>query len=125
MGGLRVAFAPGRGGDVETISPAERGRGGRLRRGTARVAVEDPTAALETPLARITGGAGTAYRVQVGADATTRLTALRGDLQASLTGGRAVRVGTGQEAVFLPGGGVRVTAGVADAEDLAWLERNR
>ena len=124
-GGLRVSLAPG--GEVEGkgFQPGGDRRGIWLRAGTMRVAVLDSTALLETPLVRVTGEAGAAYRVRVGT--TTRLTALRGALQALPVEGKGgvTRIAAGLEVVFSPGGTVQVLTANLDAEDLAWLEKNR
>jgi ferric-dicitrate binding protein FerR (iron transport regulator) len=95
--------------------------------GTVRVVVLDMAATLETPRVRVTGEAGAAYRVRVEIDGTTRLTALRGALNASPSSGKggATRIEKGLEAVFSPGGSVQVLNADPDAEDLAWLEKNR
>ncbi len=125
--GLRISLPPGEEVSGEGLQPGG-GRGGvRLRAGTLRVVALDSTAALETPLVRVTGGAGAAYRVRVGPDATTRLTALRGTLRALPADGKGggTRIEAGLEAVFLPGGTVQVLAASPDAKDLAWLEENR
>ena len=125
--GLRVSFPPGEEVSGEGLQPGS-GRGEvRLRAGTLRVVALDSTAALETPLVRVTGEAGAAYRVRVGLDATTRLTALRGTLLALPADGKGggTRIEEGLEAVFSPGGAVQVLTASPDVKDLAWLEENR
>jgi hypothetical protein len=125
--GLRVSLPPGDEVSAEGLQPGGGRREVRLRAGTLRVVALDSTAALETPLVRVTGRAGAAYRVRVGPDATTRRPALRGTLRALPAdgNGEGTRIEAGLEAVFLPGGAVQVLTASPDAKDLAWLEENR
>jgi hypothetical protein len=124
-GGLRVALAPGGKATREGGRPGGEKSGTWLRAGTMRVVVLDSTALLETPLVRVRGEIGAVYRVRVGLDATTRLTALRGTLQAVPADGKGTRIEAGLEVVFSPDRAVQVLTAKPDAEDLARLEKNR